>query len=174
MSERLDFELRHELRRCPKLNDAEMRFLAFIAAYSQGCLLSYDKICALTNWSRSKLKRVIADLLSKNLITVEYRAYKKTKIKIVPAAQQCAFARGYGSPVSHKSWLTSEPMMAHPWTHDGSPVSHSMLERELERKLETDFYFVEKEENLKPVVMSDWLRKMSERVIEKKPTASDQ
>ena len=61
-SKRMDAEFRHVLRRCPNLSDAQVRLLAFVASYSQGCLLTYDKICVLTNWSRSKLGRTIRSL----------------------------------------------------------------------------------------------------------------
>lgn len=158
-NDRLDREFRHNLRRCPKLSDAEIRFLALLGSFRHGCLLNYDEICLLTNWSRPKLKRVITSLKKYALIEIEYRAYKKTTIKIAAAEVQTRFAELHdGSPVSHQSWLTHEPMMAHPRAHDGSPVSHSMLERELERKLERalppeiekqdNFYDAEKVSNL--------------------------
>lgn len=137
MAKRMDHEFRYVLRRSNKLSDEEHRFLSFISTYQHGCLLSYDDICACTGWSRSKLKRVLVSLETKKLIEKTHRKYKKTTIKIADAITQKAFSDG--SPMSQESWLTGEPMMAHRWTHDGSPMGHPILEKELERKLKSDF-----------------------------------
>jgi hypothetical protein len=139
-SERLDREFRHALRRCPKLSDAEIRLLALVASYSEGCLLSYDEICKLTPWKRAKLKRTVQSLVNYGLLERSYRCYKRVTLKIAPASVQAEFARAYdGSTVSHDSRLTQEPVMAHQRTHDGSPMSQPIIERELERKLENAF-----------------------------------
>lgn len=137
-SERLDRELRHVLRRCPKLSDAQMRFLAFVASYSQGCLLTYEEICKLTSWSRSKLIRTIRSLESYGLIEIKYRPYKRTAIKIAPAWRQSEFAKAFDvSSVTQEPCVTQETVMDHPRYHDVPPMTQPILEKELERKLET-------------------------------------
>lgn len=132
-SERLDREFRHVLRRCPKLTDAQVRLLAFVSSYSQGCLLTYDEICKLTNWSRSKLGRVIDSLVKCNLIEKKYGTYKKTKIKIAPAWRQSEFADASDvSSVTQEPYSIHEVDMGHPRNHDMSPVIQPILERKIE------------------------------------------
>lgn len=138
-SERLDREFRHVLRRCPKLLDAQVRLLALVSSYSQGCHLPYEEICKLTNWSRSKLSRTIKSLEVFGLIEIKYRSYKRTTIKIVPAWRQLEFANVSNmSLVTHKSYSTDETDIGHPWSRDVPSRTQPILERELERKIETD------------------------------------
>lgn len=138
-SERLTYELRHLLRRCAKLSDPEMRFLVLISSYSLGCLLTYEEICSLTNWSRSKLSRTIRSLEQKRLIDIKYGPYKKTIIKIAPAGRQIEFVNNSNvSLMNQESYAIQESNMIHPWSSDVSPMAQPILERELERKKETD------------------------------------
>lgn len=137
-SERLDREFRHVLRRCPKLSDAQVRLLAVVSSYSQGCHLTYDEICNLANWSRSKLSRTIRSLEKLRLIEVKYRSYKRTTIKIAPASRQLEFASSsHVSHVTHESCSTHEIDTGHPWDCDVSPTTQPILEKELERNIET-------------------------------------
>ena len=165
MSDRLDREFRFVLRQCSKLSDAENRFMGLMGCYRHGCLLTYDELCSKTGWSRAKLKRTIKALEQYGLIEVTYRAFKKTTIMNVSARQQKAFADAHdGSPMSHQSWLTGEPMMAHPRTHDGSPMSHSINKRELQRKLKSDFLNEEKNnvDNFEPKIKGEaWQQVMN-------------
>lgn len=139
MSDRSDRTFRYVLCRCSELNDAEVRLLGFVASYSLGCLLSYGDICKKINWSRGKLTRTIEALKRLGLIEITHRCYKRATIKIATAAFQSAFAKQHDiSLVRHQSCLTSEIVMSHPRTHDVSPARHSILEYELERKLESD------------------------------------
>lgn len=136
-SERLDRELRHVLRRCPLLEDSEIRLLALVASYSKGCLLSYQEICKLTNWSRSKLIRTIRSLEKRRLIEVNYRTYKRTTIKIAPAWRQLEFVKTYNvPPVTQESYPISEITIGHEGNHEMSPMTQPILEREVERNIE--------------------------------------
>lgn len=137
-SDRLDREFRHVLRRCPRLTDSEVRLLAFVASYSKGCLLTYKEICRLTNWSRSKLIRNIRSLEYHGLIEITHGLYKRTIIRIAPAWRQLEFANASDvSSVTHQSCVSDGADMGHPRNHEVSPMTHSILERELERKIES-------------------------------------
>lgn len=161
--ERLDGEFRHVLRRCSKLNDAEIRLLAIIGSLSSGITTNYDGVCNWTGWSRAKLKRTIQSLLRYGLIERTYTKFKHVRLTIVPGVAQAEFANAhYGSPVSHNPGLTNEPVTGQQRTHDGSSMNHSNIERELERKLETTDFNESKKGGLIPLKLGDAVRLMED------------
>lgn len=101
--------------------------------------MSYDEICIRTNWSRSKLQRTIRSLLDLGLIEKKHRAYKRTTLKIAHASRQSEFTEtAYESSVTQESHVSDDTIIGHRRNSDVSPMTHSILERELERKLESD------------------------------------
>ncbi|HEY1078505.1 MAG TPA: hypothetical protein VGE46_00335 [Bdellovibrio sp.] len=72
------------------------------------------------------------------LIEVKYGNYKRTNIRIVSADLQAEFARAYDvSSVTDGLSSSDETPTGHPWNVDVSLVKQPIIERELERKLET-------------------------------------
>lgn len=138
LKNRLDGEFRWNLRRCPVLSDAEVRFLALLATYQHGSKLLYNELCGFTGWSRSKLQRTINSLVDRGLVVRTHRAFKKTTLKIASAAVQADFAKAHSvSPMTHDQCVTHEPTVCHPRHHSVSPMTQPMLKRDLKRNLKT-------------------------------------
>lgn len=137
--DRLDREFRHVLRRCSILTDAECRFLAVLGSYGHGCKLNYDQLCEITSWGRTKLKSVITSLKKYGLIEVKYSNYKRTCISIANASKQTDFAEAHdGRSSDHRQRSPDRPLMVATTPPHGRPNDHSILERDLERNLESD------------------------------------
>jgi hypothetical protein len=150
--DRLNREFRYCLRQCPALNDAERSLLSFVSSFSYGCAIPYEEICQHLSWSVSKLKRTVDSLEQKKLIEVKYRRYKQVTLLIAEASVQSAYAEKNSikksddsSPMSHELRLTGEPMIAHPWAHDSSPMSQP-IERDIKRDIKEDHFFENKKE----------------------------
>ncbi len=144
-SERLDREFRYELRRCPALTDAESRFLGLLGSWSKGCFHTNDELCEITNWKRTKTKYVIKSLLLKGLIEVRYSQYKKLIIRIASAAVQKRFADLHNGRLTGQDFEAPQrPVMDAEETTHGRHNDQPIIEKELERKLETD---IESEKN---------------------------
>lgn len=141
----MDREFRHWLRQCHALSHTEYRLLGFVSSFSDGALMKYEKICTMTSMSRSTLNRTIKSLLEKKLIEITHRAYKKTCIKIVRASEQKAYAKANDvPPAAHQSCAAHDTMMCHQRHDIVPPAAHSMLEKPLERKLESNLIEGEK------------------------------